>query len=491
MRRDEEETGLPPDSIKRFHLGTQKSRVLAYAVSFAAFFVPKAFGIFEVPVWHAAALFAAVVVSIGGFYLAYLYELDRRLGIPLAPLWIATDVLFTTYAVHITGGAGSPWFVWYLGPAGAAAFVLGTRAANVTHVANYLAYLAVLGLRGELVTMTDFYLATTKMFFLFAASYFLFEGIATLKIRRLTIRRLQAEETRKVEELTILNEQLERLAAELDTKSRELEASNSRLTAANEQIRESDRRKSEFLASMSHELRTPLNAILGFGEVLHGALADQITPRQSGFLESIVVSGRHLLDLINDVLDLSKVESGRMELHPEPVAVGPVIEDVRNVLRGTAGRQGILIVNEIEADLPPIHTDPAKLRQILYNLTANAVKFSPREGVVTLRAIVERTASGRALAVSVTDRGIGIDEDEIDMIFDEFRQARGASHGTFGGTGLGLALVKRFVEMQGGTIRVASEPGLGSTFTFSFPISVAEHSDVRPPHPASDPVSRE
>ena len=465
------EAGLPPETIKRFHLGIQKSRVIAYATSFAAFFVPKFFGVFVAPVWQALALFVAVVASIALFYYAYLREFDRRLGIQLAPIWIASDVAFTAIAIHITGGAESPWFVWYVGPAGAAAFTLGTRAANITHVANYLSYLAVLYLRGELTTTYDLFLATTKIFFLFASTWFLFEGIATLKSRRLQIQRLKIEESRKVEELTRLNHELARLAAELDRKTKELAASNEQLQGANRHIQEHDRRKSEFLANMSHELRTPLNAILGFAEVLETRLKGEIAPRFAGFLGSIIVSGRHLLDLINDILDLSKIESGRMEFHPEIVAVVPVIEDAQNVLRGTAGRHGILINTEAPADLPPIRIDPAKLKQILYNLMANALKFSPPEGLVTVRAFVERSASGRAVAVSVSDRGIGIAEDEIELIFDEFRQSRAAVHGGYGGTGLGLSLVKKFVELQGGSIRVASEPGRGSTFTFNFPVA--------------------
>jgi signal transduction histidine kinase len=472
---DYAEMGMPRESVKRFHLGIQRSRAVAYLISFVAFFVPKALGVFTTPAWHAVVLLIAVLITIEMFYLAYLREVDTRLGIRLEPFWIASDVFFGTLGVHITGGAASPWFVWYIGPAGVAAFALGTRAAYITHLANYFAYLVLLRMRGELTTATDFYLATTKMFFLLASTYFIIEGIATLKERRIQIAKLKLRESEKVRELTALNEQLELLATQLEEQSRELAEANARLSEANRRIQEHDQRKSAFLASMSHELRTPLTAILGFADILEAKLKGEIAPRFTGFLSSIVVSGRHLLDLINDVLDLSKVESGRMEFHPESIDVATVIDDVQNVLRGTAGKYGILITTEAPSNLPLLKTDAGKLKQILYNLIANAVKFSPPEGLVTVRAFVDDST----LAISVTDRGIGIDQDELELIFEEFRQSRSAAHTTFGGTGLGLALVKRFIELQGGSIEVESAPGRGSTFTCRFPLEVREEHEAR------------
>jgi signal transduction histidine kinase/CRP-like cAMP-binding protein len=241
------------------------------------------------------------------------------------------------------------------------------------------------------------------------------------------------------------------------------------------------RHKSEFLASMSHELRTPLNAIIGFSEVLLDPSLSSVTDgEQQEFLTNILTSGKHLLRLINDVLDLSKVEAGKLEIHPEAVSLAEIVEGVLGTLKPLAMSKRIRIVNEIHPHLDPVFADPARLKQILYNLLSNAIKFTPEEGHVGVMAHKVDSSTSREIhaslpidrpdglvEVSVTDTGVGIPPADLGRIFEEFEQVEDPTRRSQEGTGLGLALVKKLVEMHGGTIRVASAPGQGSTFTFT------------------------
>ncbi|HKO55748.1 MAG TPA: ATP-binding protein [Thermoanaerobaculia bacterium] len=238
------------------------------------------------------------------------------------------------------------------------------------------------------------------------------------------------------------------------------------LQAKNRQAEEANAAKSTFLANMSHELRTPMNAIIGFSEILVERLGDQLEAKYVGFLKSILSSGQHLLEIINDILDLSKVEAGKMELLPELFPVRGAIESVCQVMRGLSARRGISFEVDVEPGVEDIQTDQAKFKQVLYNLLSNAVKFSPSNDVVTIRA---RAADGDRVAVSVIDRGIGIAPENRKLIFEEFRQIDSAANRRHGGTGLGLSLVRKFVELQGGSIDVESTLGSGSTFTFMLP----------------------
>jgi signal transduction histidine kinase/CheY-like chemotaxis protein/ligand-binding sensor domain-containing protein len=237
----------------------------------------------------------------------------------------------------------------------------------------------------------------------------------------------------------------------------------------NEQAEEANRAKSTFLANMSHELRTPMNAIIGFSEILVERLEEKIDARYVGFLRSILQSGQHLLAIINDILDLSKVEAGKMELYPETFPVRPAIESVCQVMKGLSGKQSVSFEVDVAEDVREIETDHAKFKQILYNLLSNAVKFSQPGSVVTIRA----RRQDDALAVSVIDRGIGIEREHLGLIWDEFQQVESSANRRFGGTGLGLALVKKFVELQHGTVSVRSEAGQGSEFTFTLPLRFA------------------
>jgi signal transduction histidine kinase len=238
------------------------------------------------------------------------------------------------------------------------------------------------------------------------------------------------------------------------------------LQTKNEQAEDANRAKSIFLANMSHELRTPMNAIIGFSEILAERLQGRVEPKYVGFLRSILQSGQHLLGIINDILDLSKVEAGKMEIYPETFPVRPAIESVCQVMKGLSAKKNIAFEVDVASDVLDIETDHAKFKQILYNLLSNAVKFSKLNRVVTIRARVK----GDVLVVTVIDRGIGIAPQYRDLIFDEFRQIDTATSRSHGGTGLGLSLVKKFVELQRGMVSVQSVFGEGSEFTFTLPL---------------------
>lgn len=243
-----------------------------------------------------------------------------------------------------------------------------------------------------------------------------------------------------------------RLFREIEAKGRELEAAN--------------RHKSEFLANVSHELRTPLNAIIGFSEVLLEKLFGELNDKQNEYVDDILSSGRHLLSLINDILDLSKIEAGRMELEVTTFYLPDAIENALLLVRERASRHGIKLDRAIDERLGDFTGDERKVKQILVNLLTNAVKFTPEGGQVR----VEARLGDSAVILSVTDTGIGIAKEDQEAIFEEFRQAKGDYAQKREGTGLGLTLTKRFVEMHGGKLWVESEPGKGSTFTFTLPV---------------------
>ncbi len=241
-----------------------------------------------------------------------------------------------------------------------------------------------------------------------------------------------------------------RLYRELEEKGRQLE--------------QASRHKSEFLANMSHELRTPLNAINGFSEVLLERYFGDLNEKQEEYLRDIAGSGQHLLSLINDILDLSKVEAGRMELEVGTFSLREALGNGLTMLRERAARHGIELFLDIDPDLDETEADERKVKQVVFNVLANAVKFTPDGGRVAVRAA---RADGE-IRVSVSDTGVGIGMGDLPHIFEEFRQV-GTGTARAEGTGLGLALAKRFVELHGGSIRVESAPGRGSTFTFTLP----------------------
>jgi PAS domain S-box-containing protein len=240
-----------------------------------------------------------------------------------------------------------------------------------------------------------------------------------------------------------------------------LRRKNQELEEQNRLVQEANRLKSEFLANMSHELRTPLNAIIGFSELMHDGKVGAVSTEQKEFLGDILTSARHLLQLINDVLDLSKVESGKMEFRPVPVDLPIVVGEVRDILRALAATKHIQVDVQIEETLTGITTDPGKLKQVLYNYLSNALKFTPDDGRVTIRVGPDGPADFR---LDVEDTGIGIRGEDLGRLFVEFQQLDASTVKRHAGTGLGLALTKRIVEAQGGRVGVHSTPGRGSTF---------------------------
>ncbi len=295
-----------------------------------------------------------------------------------------------------------------------------------------------------------------------------------------------------------LHEAIQRHAAELEARVQER---TRELAVANQQLQAASRHKSEFLANMFHELRTPLNSIIGFSELLQEQGVGPLTEKQARYLGHIHKSGKHLLQLISDVLDLSKVEAGKFLLRPEALPVAATLNDVLVIARSLANKRGQTITAEVEPSLPPLNADPVRFKQILFNLLSNAVKFTPDGGTITVRArtvmaagstqqadgrsageaSVQSTATcqlpaadsaSAALMIEVTDTGVGIREEDLPKLFQEFVQIRTAAERSHEGTGLGLALTKRLVELHGGRIWAESAgEGKGSTFSFLLPFA--------------------
>jgi GAF domain-containing protein len=231
------------------------------------------------------------------------------------------------------------------------------------------------------------------------------------------------------------------------------------------QLESASRHKSEFLANMSHELRTPLNAIIGFSEVLTERMFGELNEKQDEYLKDIYASGQHLLSLINDILDLSKIEAGRMELDPTDFDVPGAIDNALTLVRERAGRRGITLGRAIDERVGTMRADERKVKQVLLNLLSNALKFTPDGGRIDVCAAV----NDELLEVSVADTGVGIAPEDQEAVFEEFRQV-GTADKKVEGTGLGLALSRKFIELHGGRIWVKSQVGTGSTFTFTIPV---------------------
>ncbi|MBF0567870.1 MAG: PAS domain S-box protein [Nitrospirae bacterium] len=237
----------------------------------------------------------------------------------------------------------------------------------------------------------------------------------------------------------------------------------------NTQLEESNRLKSEFLANMSHELRTPLNAIIGFSEILKDGVLGDLGDDQKEYVTDIFTSGQHLLSLINDILDLSKIEAGKMTLDLDRLDIPYMLENSLSIIKEKAHAHNIAIKLNVQESVGHMFADARKFKQIVYNLLSNAVKFTPAHGTVTLNAGVIAVDNRKFLEISVTDTGIGISEEGMKKLFRPFEQIDGSLSRKYEGTGLGLAMVKRLVELHGGTIDVESEEGKGSKFTFKIP----------------------
>ncbi len=266
-------------------------------------------------------------------------------------------------------------------------------------------------------------------------------------------------------------------ADQLKAVNKGLDLKLGQLAESNVALYESNRLKTEFLANVSHELRTPLNSILGFTELLRDANADKNDPKFNRYLQNITRSGNHLLDLINDLLDLAKIEAGRMEVRSEPLSITDMFEALISLLKPLAEPKGLTIVPSIASGIPIVHTDSAKLQQVLYNFLSNAIKFSPNGAAIGLSAELETLDHVR---ISVTDRGPGIAPEQHSVIFEKFRQVDASVTRQHGGTGLGLAISKELAALLGGSIGVRSAPGEGATFWILLPLRIeAGAQDVR------------
>jgi len=274
---------------------------------------------------------------------------------------------------------------------------------------------------------------------------------------------MEAAETRAARELA---ESRAQLLAELQQTNAALLRANHEVELQNRHIEAANRLKSEFLANMSHELRTPLNAIIGFSELLHDGQVSPTTPRHHEYLGHILTSAHHLLQLINDVLDLAKVEAGKMHFEPRAIDPSKLVREVLTVLQGGAADKRIRIESSLDPTLTVVELDPARLKQVLYNYVSNAIKFTPEGGRVTVRT---RQDGEAWFLLEVEDTGIGIASEDLGRLFVEFQQLDAGPDKRYVGTGLGLAFSKRIVEAQGGEVAVRSTIGQGSTFSARLP----------------------
>lgn len=245
-------------------------------------------------------------------------------------------------------------------------------------------------------------------------------------------------------------------------------------------LSESSRLNGEFLAHMSHELRTPLNSIIGFASLIQSAKAGPLTDEQQEFLGHILASSRHLLELISDLLEVAKIDAGKMVLHAERVALAPLVAEVRDAMSLMAAEKHLAIDYDVDPALVSVTLDAARLRQVLFNYLSNAIKFTPEGGSVAVRIFPEH---GEMFRVEVEDTGIGISAEELPHLFADFQQLESGAK-KYPGTGLGLSLTKRIVEAQGGTVAVKSTLGVGSTFSATLPKVV---SDLRARPPVAHP----
>ena len=305
-----------------------------------------------------------------------------------------------------------------------------------------------------------------------------------------TYKQRQAAALERIDQVEEVNAVLEEKVAgrtqELRAALSRLEQVNSRLLTTNEQLKEANQAKSLFLANVSHELRTPLNAIIGFSDLLEDSACGPLNEQQADFVRDIQDSGDHLLRLINNILDVTKIEAGKMEARLEEVDIERAIQEAVSMLRPQAAAKELNLSVDSGEDLTAAMLDQGMLRQLLVNLLSNAVKFTSAGGEVKVTARRE----DKDLIVQVEDTGIGIAAADLERIFDEFYQVDGSYSRNYEGTGLGLSLARRMVEIQGGTISAESIEGLGSTFTVRFPGSLIDAAPLpETPRPTAQPVS--
>jgi len=284
----------------------------------------------------------------------------------------------------------------------------------------------------------------------------------------------QAEENERLaRELRELNEDLE---DRIRRATVELEERNRRLEWQSFELQKASRLKSEFLASMSHELRTPINVILGYTSLMRERIYGALTDRQDEALTKTYQTSQHLLELINDILDLSKIEAGKMPLHLESVFIPEIIAEISESVQPMLRVKKLAYEAHVDNSMPAIRTDRTKVKQVLLNLLSNAIKFT-QEGGVTVTA--ESLHDASVIRLTVRDTGIGIKPEHLDAIFEDFRQLDASHTRQYGGTGLGLSITRKLVSLLGGAVSVESEFGAGTRFTIDLPIVADERSERR------------
>lgn len=284
----------------------------------------------------------------------------------------------------------------------------------------------------------------------------------------------QTEELQdQTEELQQQTEELQDQTEELQHTSEELQEQNLELDAQKQQVEAANKLKSEFLSNMSHELRTPLNSIMALSRVLMTQAKDKLSEEENGYLEIVERNGRRLLSLINDILDLSKIEAGRMDILPEFVSISSLLQIIKENMQTLSEQKGLTLTLSVPDNLPKVESDESKLHQILSNIVGNAVKFTEKGGVD-----ISVNHEKESVIIEVKDSGIGISKEMLPHIFDEFRQADGSSSRLYEGTGLGLAIANKLAQVLGSNIEVISEAGKGSAFTMTIPIKWHEKRSV-------------
>ena len=421
--------------------------------------------------WVYPVVYVVVVI------LAALYRLDVRIRGWGMLLLAYTNAIASSARLGLTG-SGRLYLFW----APIMAIVLiGARSGFVATAISLLIFiifgaLGHLGILGDLLEMHEnptnlsFWLdAGVAMTMLLLPAVVLLERFHRLQVNTLMAERLASSE------LSQANARLEEYSRTLEEKVTERTAQLERATKEAEVARaaaeEANQYKSRFLANMSHELRTPLNAILNFTAFVADGMLGPVTEKQASALNQTAESGKHLLSLINDILDISKIESGMMTLFIQEIDLNASLASVVSIAKGLVTGKPIELITDIEQALPPTYGDRRRVHQIFLNLVSNAVKFTP-SGSVTIAA---RNQNGR-IEVSVKDTGVGIAPEEHEAIFETFQQAKHDLPGVFG-TGLGLSISKYFAEMHGGEIRLESEVGKGSTFYVSLPILTQEEAE--------------
>jgi signal transduction histidine kinase len=328
---------------------------------------------------------------------------------------------------------------------------------------------------GSLLAILVFYFILTKL--IFSPVRRLRETAEKVQAGDLQIRsqiKTGDEFEQLAEAFNTMLDRVEHSQAQLQSINQSLDLKVDELAEANIGLDESNRLKSEFLANVSHELRTPLNSIIGFAELLQELATEDESadPKRLRYLANILSSGRSLLDMINELLDMAKIEAGRIEVNIEPTSLGDLIEGLVRIMRPQAEAHGIELCTEIGARVPVIESDPGKLQQVLYNFLSNAIKFTPEGGTITLSADrVTRQDNSLGVRLAVMDTGPGIPEDMQDVIFEKFRQVDAGPTREHAGTGLGLAICRELAQMLGATVSFVSEPGRGATFFVDLPLS--------------------